>query len=291
MSAEFPKNEPTPVETPADKIAKLRAEIAALEAAEAAAPAAEAQAEVPTAPVKEQPIETAATPDPAIAEQQAQQSAADTAALEATKERLGITPSGNTQAEVVAPVASEVAAKQENNPIDAVALNNKIVNMRSEQAQAEAIANLTPEEITAVADMVSARLTSADPFNSVYALLGNFKFKTELMEQPQVAEALKSLLVSSQHIYNVDRILKHLPDSSAGILEDPGVKKGLLESISRAANMSATDFKNEALPIIDRMGLSDGELHDVAEQIKGNGDQYSDLVKHFGVKRLYSDIR
>ncbi len=89
MSAEFPKNEPVQ-ETAADKIAKLKAEIAALEAAEAAAPAAEAQAEVPTAPVQEQPIETAATPDPAIVEQQAQQSAADTAALEATKERLGM---------------------------------------------------------------------------------------------------------------------------------------------------------------------------------------------------------
>jgi hypothetical protein len=93
MSAEFPKNEAAPVESKEDKMARLRAELAALEEPEAPAAAPEAQAEAPAEVAQEQAVETAAAPDPAVAER----AAADTAALVATRERLGMPPPENAE--------------------------------------------------------------------------------------------------------------------------------------------------------------------------------------------------
>ena len=86
MSAEFPKNETAPasVETRANKIARLRAELAALEAEEAAESSS-----------AERPVETEVTTVQSSNEQQA----ADTAALAATRERLGIVEPENNDEE------------------------------------------------------------------------------------------------------------------------------------------------------------------------------------------------
>lgn len=92
MSAEFPKNEAAPVESKEDKMARLRAELAALEEPEAPA-VPEAQAEAPAEVGQEQAVETAAAPDPAVAER----AAADAAALAATREKLGMPPSENAE--------------------------------------------------------------------------------------------------------------------------------------------------------------------------------------------------
>lgn len=102
MSAEFPKAEVAPAETKEEKMARLRAELAALEEPEAPAEAPEAQAEAPAEATQEQAVETAAAPDPAVAER----AAADTAALAATRERLGMPPPENAE-QAVAETAKE----------------------------------------------------------------------------------------------------------------------------------------------------------------------------------------
>lgn len=91
MSAESPNAAP---ESAADKIARLKAEIAALEAAEAASGIPEVQAEVPVAPTPEEPGEAAVSPEPAAV---AEQRVADTTALTETKERLEITQTGTSE--------------------------------------------------------------------------------------------------------------------------------------------------------------------------------------------------
>lgn len=178
----------------------------------------------------------------------------------------------------------------EQGPINVVALNNRIVNMRDSAKQAEAIATLSSEEVSAVAREILAT-SEQYGFDNTYSLLKNFQFTPRLIAQPEVTQALRSLLGSGHtHIYNIDRIV-NIPGFSPEILNDPEVKNGVKGSMQDfVTNHRAGDF-GEIWGVVDKMGIPPNELREIAESIKGSRDQYQEFVQHFGVKTLYPEVR
>lgn len=178
-------------------------------------------------------------------------------------------------------------------PIDAIEINNRIVNLRHDK-QAEAIAALSPEEISAVAKLVlRSSERDGNSFDSSYGVLNTFEFTPELIAQPEVTQALKNLLVAGQHFYDIQRIL-HIPAFPKELLADQNIRNGLKEGLRRfVGNKSEKDVdyeKDLIRKVTDEMGLTAEELREVAEKIKG-GNSYRPFIQLLGVKRLYPEVR
>jgi hypothetical protein len=186
--------------------------------------------------------------------------------------------------------AEEVAS--ENEPIDAIALNNKIVNMRSEREKTEALANLSQQEISAAAQMIAKSKDGSGMLDT----LTNFGNKQEIISQPEIIEAFKNNLANGMHPYDIERVLTRtegLPDVSKEIFDDPAVKNGVQNSVKNFVSYQTERDWPHVVDSIDRVvkgiNMSDQELRNIAEGIKGN-HIYQQFVQHFGMKRLYPEM-
>jgi len=176
----------------------------------------------------------------------------------------------------------------ESKKIDAVELNNKIVRMRDEKAKAEALAKMTPEEISAVAKNIAE-----SKWENTLDFLNNFRNKTEIIAQPEIADKLKKALSSGKvHLYDVDRILS-LPGTKE-IFNDPEVQKGVKESIKKFVSYQNSSEWKHVSGNIDRVvkgaNISNEGLRDIAEELKGNRSTFDLFVGHFGPKRIYPQL-
>ncbi|MDD5397011.1 MAG: hypothetical protein PHW24_03050 [Candidatus Moranbacteria bacterium] len=179
--------------------------------------------------------------------------------------------------------------KAEPQQIDAVALNNKIVNIRGEKARTEAIANLSEEEISAVAKNIA----SSD-WEHTLSFLNNFQNKAEIVSSPEMTNKFKEMLSSGRiHLYDVDRI-QGLPGISKDIFSDAAVKKGVKNSIKSFVSYQngkewphVSDSINR---VVEGTGMETQDIRDIAEEIKTNSDVFGLFVQQFGVKRLYPEV-
>ncbi len=183
--------------------------------------------------------------------------------------------------------SEKVDSTQEKSQVDVVALNNHIIRM-SPKDKKEALNNLSPEEVVAVGENIG----TFEDFDRINSVLNNFDFKSEIMEQPGVIKVLKKCLTDGIHIYNVERVLSMLPESEKGMLNDPSVKAGLIKSSIRYLPSNHKSARDEMLPIIRKMGLTNEELRTIAEsqEIKNNNEAYDSFVKYFGHKNIYPEL-
>ncbi len=236
------------------------------------------------------------------------------AAEEAAKEKIRIAEEDKLKAENEAAQLAEIRAKingggveataepvnlekaepnaikekevSEDSQIDAVALNNKIVNMPHHKQQ-EAIDNLTQEEIKAVAKNIAK-----GDFEHTLDFLNNFKNKPEIIAQPEIIDKFKKVLAGGNvHLYNVDRILG-LPGTEE-VFKDAEVQKGVKNSIRSFVSYQNSSEWPHVSGAIDRVvkgaNIDNKGLRDIAEEIKGNSDTFQLFVRHFGVKSLYPE--
>lgn len=177
----------------------------------------------------------------------------------------------------------------ESEQIDAVALNNKIVNMRDEKAKAETLKNMTPQEISAVAKNIAK-----SDWEHTLSFLDNFRNKPEIIAQPEITEKFKKMLSSGRiHLYDVERIL-NLPGTEE-IFNDPEVQKGVENSVrSFVVNLNPREKFENVSDALDRVvkgaNVSNQGLRNIAEEIKGNSDAFQSFVRHFGAKRIYPEL-
>lgn len=176
----------------------------------------------------------------------------------------------------------------ESKQIDAVALNNKIVAIRGEREKAEALANLSEEEISAVAKNIA----SSD-WEHTLSFLNNFRNKAEIVSSPEMTNKFKEMLSSGRiHLYDVDRI-QGLPGISKEIFSDDATKKGIKNSIKSFVsyqNGSEWPHVSDSISrVVEGTGMDTQDLRDIAEEIKANADVFRLFVQQFGAKRLYPE--
>lgn len=207
--------------------------------------------------------------------------------LESTELPLG---AGSFGADAPGAAAAETAEKS----IDAVAINNRIVNL-SPSERAREIDAMSHEKISAVAKHILASSEGGvNKFDSVYGMLKNFQFAPKLVAKPEVTQALKNLLSAGQQFYDVDRILR-IPAFPRELLADQSVHNALKESLrSFVAGKSEQEMENERA-LIGRldMGLTGDELREIAEGLKlknGGAGGFSSFVRIFGANRLYPEL-
>ncbi|HRY82913.1 MAG TPA: hypothetical protein P5232_04430 [Candidatus Moranbacteria bacterium] len=181
----------------------------------------------------------------------------------------------------------------EDETIDTVALNNKMVDLKVNKPKdyEEALKNMTSREISAVAKNIAK-----GDWEHTLDFLNNFGNKPEIISQPEITDRFKEVLSSGNvHLYNIDRI-QDLPGISKEIFNDPKVLKGIENSIrSFVANQKAGDWKyikDSIEGVVKKANLSDQSLRNIAEELKKGGDTdiYRNFVEHFGAKRIYPEL-
>jgi hypothetical protein len=175
--------------------------------------------------------------------------------------------------------------------IDATALNNRIVRIEDPRLKAEAIAALSGEEIAAVADKLLENSTAAyDPFNSVYGMLGTFNFDERILAQPETVEAIKNVYIFGDvHLYNIDRLVG-IPVVGEAILADEGVHAAVVKSVNTFFTRADREEAEIGLQMVDKLNIPSAELREIAENIKGNHDSYGAFFEHFGQRVLYPEL-
>lgn len=197
----------------------------------------------------------------AIAEAEATQLAAVRAKLSGESVKAEEAPAQeSTESVAVEDAEPTIEKAQEAESIDPVELNNRIINMPHHKRQ-EAIENLTQEEMHAVAKNIAD-----GSWEHTFDFLNNFNNKPEIIKQPEIIAHFKERLSSGNaHLYTIDRILSVLPESSKEeVLNDPSVRKGLVESASRAMRTSRDRSDRESFSkVIERIGFSSTELRGI----------------------------
>src|SRR3989344_949264 len=184
-----------------------------------------------------------------------------------------------------------VAEALESKPIDAVEVNNRILDIRSEEKRAEAINNLSAEEISALARLIAK---SDDISDVVDRLSGSFQNNPKIASQPEIVNRLKEGLLSSKniHLYTVDRVVG-LPGTE-DMFNDLEVQKNVQNSVGRfVSSQSSADWPHvtSALDrVVEGAKISNQGLRNIAEQIKGNNNAFTRFVRHFGVERIYPEV-
>ena len=214
-----------------------------------------------------------------------------------TENPVTVTGAGIVEAAVVGAVAVAGVEKAieaiEKEPIDVIALNNKIVHMPYLK-RAEAIANLSEEEISAIAKhlLVILHDGAGESFDRVYSMITTFNKSERILEQPETVEALKSIFTNTRiHLYNVGGII-NLPGIGEKVLADSEVRNAIIESTTRFfSNYDDKSSHESGLRIVDEMKLSALELRAIAEGLKGKGDAYTRFVRHFGALTIYPELR
>jgi len=193
----------------------------------------------------------------------------------------------NSNTESPAPeIKKEVS---ENEPIDAIALNNKLVRMpgdyRSEEEKKKILANLSPQEISAVAKMIGEE----ENFRWRFDTLKNFDNKLEIILQPEVIEAFRKDLEKGMHVYDLERLIS-LHSVPEELFNEPAVRENVRRSVKEfVSRQSESDwpFVIDSLDQVAKgMHLSGQELRSIAEELKGNRDAFSRFTKHFGIEQL-----
>jgi chromatin segregation and condensation protein Rec8/ScpA/Scc1 (kleisin family) len=186
-------------------------------------------------------------------------------------------------------VTEEVAPAEKGSGIDAVEINNRIVNLPEHKQQA-AIDSLAQNEIQAIAKDI-AKSKDAE---GMISFLRNFKNKTEIIMQPEITNKLKEFLsAGSVHVYNIDRILD-LPSANE-IFSDQEVQKGVQNSVRAfLASQNGREWPN-ILDVVNRVvngsKIDNQGLRTIAEGIKhDNKDMFNSFVQHFSTKRIYPEV-
>lgn len=199
----------------------------------------------------------------------------------------------DSQEPVADPASSGVQSEgvEQQEFIDATALNNRIVRIEDPRLKAEAIAALSGEEVAAVADKLLENSRAAyDPFNSVYGMLGTFNFDERILAQPETIEAVKNVFTGGDiHLYNVDRLVG-IPVVSEAVFSDEGVHAAVVKSINNFFTHADRSQAEIGLLMVDKLNIPSTELREIAENIKGNHDSYGAFFEHFGQRVLYPEL-
>ena len=199
--------------------------------------------------------------------------------VETSEKMQGEKPTKETQEEI-----------PENEQIDTTVLNNRMVSLRydkGETAFQEALANITPQEILAIAKKIAK-----NPKNML-DYLRNFDNKPEIISQPEIIEAFKSRFFPPNrvHLYDINKILA-LPGTKE-IFDDPAVRDGICNETARfvADKYQEWDYVKDSVErVVSGINMSNGELRVVAEQLKGKGGAFNKFVQYFGIKRIYPEV-